>query len=509
MMPWALHVPVPVNLRRLLPQSSFVGCGDLRVLFATDRSSECRPGCLFAVVRGTRSDGYAHVREALERGASALLVDRPLADAPVSQCVVPDVRKAYSELWHALMANPARNLGLAGVTGTNGKTTTTWLVRSILQAAGHRCGLLGTIEYHDGNIAERSSLTTPDSATLARWLAAMVAHRTTHAAMELSSHALDQRRTVGAALDVAAVTNITQDHFDYHQTFADYRRSKLRIFDLLKPGGLAVVNMDDAGSRSCLADRPERVLTYGLEQPADILADVLTETSRGTQFRLVHGSENILVETRLIGRHNVSNCLAAAAMAMHFGATGEQIARGIAALDCVPGRMEPVACGQPFSVFVDYAHTEDALRHAVRALKPLTRGRVLCVFGAGGDRDRTKRPLLGKAASEADLAVVTSDNPRSEDPQVIIQEILTGFAGQRRQPYVEADRERAIRWALQHAGPGDAVLIAGKGHETEQITGDQRQHFDDREIARECLATLYPVHPGPHPHLPLHNSLTV
>lgn len=508
-MPWAPHVPVPVNLRRLLPQASFVGCGDLRVTFATDKSGECRPNALFAVIRGTRINGYEHVREALSRGASALLVDHPLADVSVPQCVIPDVRRGYAELWNALMAHPSRNLGLAGVTGTNGKTTTTWLIRSILQAAGCATGLLGTIEYHDGDVCERSSLTTPDSATLARWLAAMVSRRTTHAAIELSSHALDQRRTAGTLLDVAVIGNITQDHFDYHQTFAAYRQSKLRILDTLKPAGLAVINVDDAGSRSCLEEAPKRVLTCGLDRPADVTAEILETTLRGTRFRLMLDARQVIVQTRLIGRHNVSNCLAAATAAAHFGATPEQIALGIETLISVPGRMEPVDCGQPFSVFVDYAHTEDALRHAIRALKPLTSGRIICVFGAGGDRDKTKRPLLGKAAMEADLPVVTSDNPRTEDPRSIIDDILAGFAGQRRQPYVEADRERAIRWALQHACPGDAVLIAGKGHETEQITGTLRQPFDDRETARECLTTLYPSHAGAHPHLPRHNPMTV
>ena len=509
MMQWVPHVPVPVTLRRLFPQASFVGCGDLRVTHATDRSRDCGPNSLFAVIRGTRADGNQFVREALDRGATALLSDRPHADVAVPQCIVPDVRKAYAELWNALMAQPTRHLGLAGVTGTNGKTTTTWLIRSILQASGRQTGLLGTIEYHDGVGREPASLTTPDSATLSRWLAAMVSQQTMHAAMELSSHALDQRRTAGTQLDAAIITNITQDHFDYHLNFTAYRRSKLRIFDLLKPAGLAIVNIDDRGSRSCLEESPKRTMTYGFDPAADVRAEAVEATLCGTNFRLCCGAEEYPVQTRLIGRHNVSNCLAAAAVGMHFGASPQQIAAGIAALECVPGRMEPIECGQPFQVFVDYAHTDDALRNAIRSLRPLTLRRILCVFGAGGDRDRTKRPLLGKAASEADLPIVTSDNPRSEDPSMIVRDILGGFDAERRQPYVEVDRERAIRWALQHAGPGDAVLIAGKGHETEQICGASRQHFDDREVARECLADLYPKSLSGHPHLQIRNSLSV
>lgn len=505
---WVPHVPVAVNLRRLFPRASFVGCGDIHTADVTDRSSLCRPNSLFAVIRGSAADGHAFIRDAIAHGATALLVDRPQADVAVPQCVVPDVRRAYAELCSALMAHPARHLGLAGVTGTNGKTTTTWLIRSILQAAACQTGLLGTIEYSDGIDREPSSLTTPDPAGLARRLATMVSRKTTHAAMELSSHALDQRRAAGTLLDAAVITNITQDHFDYHQNFTAYRHSKLRIFEYLKPAGLAVVNVDDAGSRSCVADAPKRVLTYGLDEPADVSAEVLAASLYGSQFRLTIGADSIAVETRLVGRHNIANCLAAAAVAAHFGIDLATIARGIRSLTAVPGRLELVDAGQPFPVFVDYAHTEDALRNCLASLRPLTRGRVICVFGAGGDRDKLKRPLLGRAASEADLPVVTSDNPRSETPDSIIADILCGFTG-RRQPYLEVDRERAIRWAIQHAGSGDTVLIAGKGHETEQIIGSQRLHFDDREVARGCLEALFPAAAQLNPHIPLSNPLRV
>jgi UDP-N-acetylmuramoyl-L-alanyl-D-glutamate--2,6-diaminopimelate ligase len=509
MLQWVPHVPVAVNLRRLFPQASFVGCGDIHCTAVTDRSTSCRPNSLFAVIRGVHADGHDFIREALEHGAAALLVDRPLADVAVPQCVVADVRRAYAELCSAIMAHPANHLGLAGVTGTNGKTTTTWLIRSILQAAGRQTGLLGTIEYSDGITTEPSHLTTPDPADLARRLAAMVSLKTTHAAMELSSHALDQRRTAGTLLDAAVITNITQDHFDYHQNFTAYRRSKLRIFDYLKPAGLAIVNVDDAGSRSCLEDAPKRVMSYGLNEPADVSGEIVAASHTGSRFRLTIGTESALVESPLVGRHNVSNCLAAAAVASHFGIGLEEISRGIEALAAVPGRLEHIDCGQPFPVFVDYAHTEDALRNCLASVRPMTKGRIICVFGAGGDRDRTKRPLLGRAAAEADLPVITSDNPRSEDPAGIINDILAGFSGTKRQPYVESDRERAIRWAIQHAGPADAVLIAGKGHETEQIIGPQRIPFDDREVARECLTAMFPTANTPPPHLPLHNPLRV
>jgi UDP-N-acetylmuramoyl-L-alanyl-D-glutamate--2,6-diaminopimelate ligase len=506
---WVPHVPIPVNLRRLLPGASFVGCADIRTSHACDRSTECRPGSLFAAVRGHQADGHQYIHDALTRGAAALLVDRPLADVSVPQCIVPDVRRAYAELCAAVMGHPSRHLGLAGVTGTNGKTTVTWLIRSILQAAGKQAGLLGTIEYSDGVNTEPSGLTTPDPASLARWLSSMVLKGTSHAAMELSSHALDQRRTSGTLLDAAVITNITQDHFDYHKSFEAYRQSKLRIFDYLKPAGLAIVNVDDPGSRSCYAEAPRRAVTYGIEQPADVTATILESTLDGSRFRIALGTEHEEIHTTLIGRHNFANCRAAAAAAAHFGISMSDIARGIEALAGVPGRLERIACGQPFHVFVDYAHTDDALRNAIRSIRPLTQGRVLCVFGAGGDRDRSKRPLLGKAAAEADLVVVTSDNPRTEQPEAIIHEILQAFETGARQPYVEADREQAIRWALQHACPGDTVLIAGKGHETEQIVGSQRHHFDDREVARRNLQLDAAGHTRLHNHLGVRSSLHV
>ncbi|HVW03182.1 MAG TPA: UDP-N-acetylmuramoyl-L-alanyl-D-glutamate--2,6-diaminopimelate ligase [Planctomycetaceae bacterium] len=475
-----------VSLRRLFPAASFVGCADIRVTAACSSSEECRPGALFAVNRGVRFDGHAFIADALRRGASALLVERPQPDAGVPQCVVPDVRRAYAELCSALEGSPSRELRLAGVTGTNGKTTITWLIRALLQNAGHRTGLLGTIEYHDGLHGEPASLTTPDSRTLATWLAAMAKRRTTHAAMELSSHALAQHRTAGTELDVAIISNITQDHFDYHLDFEHYRASKLRILEHLKPTGVAVINIDDAGSRSCLPHSPGAVLTYGFQQGADITADVLEESLGGSIFRLLTPNGSIDVRTSLIGRHNISNCLAAAAAGLHFGLSLEQIAAGLESLHSVPGRMEPVECGQPYAVFVDYAHTEDALERAIVALRRLTVGRVLCVFGAGGDRDRTKRPGMGRAAAEADIAILTSDNPRSEDPEQIMREILAGFPAEAH-PELEADREQAICRALELARPGDSVLIAGKGHETEQICGAERRRFDDRAVARKHI----------------------
>ena len=489
---WIPQVPVTLSLRRLFPSASFVGCADIQVREVSERSSDCRPNVLFAAIPGTHVDGIEYVNEAVERGASAVLVERPLPDVATPQCVLPNTRRAYAQLCAALAGHPSCRLKIAGVTGTNGKTTVTWLVRSIMRAAGHQAGLLGTIEYADGTATERANLTTPDSKTLSDQLSQMVQQGTEHAAIEISSHALDQDRTAGTLLDVAVVTNVTQDHFDYHHNYKAYLAAKSRILVHRKPGALTVLNADDRGSIS-LRDQLSahaNVLTIGLNQPADVTARILDQSLSGSRFVLSYGldADQVEVSTWLVGRHNVLNCLAAAAVARHFDVSLADIAMGIESLNAVPGRMERVDCGQPYDVFIDYAHTDDALRRAIDQLRSLTDGRVLCVFGAGGDRDRSKRVLLAKAAAGADLPIVTSDNPRTEDPRKIIGDILVGFDSMAKPPYIEIDRAQAIRWALDHAQPADSVLVAGKGHECEQIIGTQYFPFDDREVIREALA---------------------
>ncbi|MBX3443548.1 MAG: UDP-N-acetylmuramoyl-L-alanyl-D-glutamate--2,6-diaminopimelate ligase [Planctomyces sp.] len=470
-----------VSLRRLFPQASFVGCADVAVSRAVASSQECTPGCLFAALPGTVHDGRTHVADAISRGAAAVLTPTPLANVRVPQCVVADVRAAYSELCQAISGFPSRRLGLVGVTGTNGKTTTTWLVRSILEAQKFGTGLLGTIEYSDGQTAEPAELTTPDSRALADWLAAMVAARTRYAAIELSSHALDQQRASGVQLDVAIVTNITRDHFDYHGDLEAYRAAKSRILSMLKRGGLIVLNADDPESAGLAEQVPPggQVCLIGLQNDAHVSARILDESLIGTRFSVTHGSEQCEFFTPLIGRHNVLNCLAAVAAARHFGLSLEAAADGVATLTTVPGRLERVIGRQPFHVFVDYAHTDDALRNVIAAVRPMTRGRVITVFGAGGNRDASKRPLMARAAAASDLCVVTTDNPRHESPEAIIEQVCAGFDGTMTGVHVEADRETAIAWAIRSAQPGDTLLICGKGHERVQVVGDERIPFDD------------------------------
>lgn len=485
--------PFAVSLRRLLPQARFVNCTNLCVTDAVERSGQVEDGSLFAVIRGTRVDAHQYLQEAITRGAAGLLVDAPLADISLPQCVVQDVRSAFSRICESLSGEPSRKLNLAGITGTNGKTTTTYLVRHLLGRVGQRCGLLGTVEYSDGFRVGESNLTTPDSRTLAQWLGRMVEVGTRHAAIELSSHALDQGRASGIELEAAVVTNVTQDHFDYHKTYEAYWTAKSQILNLVRPGGIVALNRDDPGAwayrgRVCPS---LNLVSFGLNPTADVCAQIRDESLSGTRFRLRVHQETAECGTRLIGRHNISNILGAVAVLTHFGVSLNDIVTGLEDFQEVPGRLERVDCGQPYDVFVDYAHTDDALRRCLMGLRALTPGRIICVFGAGGDRDRSKRPKLGNAAMMSDLAIVTSDNPRSENPLAIIDEICAGMQGDQTIRLIEPDRRSAIHQALVTARTGDCVLIAGKGHESEQIVGTRRLPFDDRKIARDMLREIW------------------
>ena len=483
----------PVSLRRLFPSASFVGCTDIRVTEATEKAHECHPGVLFAARLGRRHNGADFAAEAVRRGASALLVPRPIADLPVHQCVLQDVGRSFSVLCANLAGRPMRPVRTAGVTGTNGKTTVAWLIRSILRSVGQDCGLLGTVEYSDGTRTEPASLTTPDAKTFWSWIAAMADRGTPCAAVELSSHALHQDRVAGSELEVAIVTNVTHDHLDYHGTSAGYLASKAKILSLVRPGGTVVLNQDDP-SVDVLRPRVPAgvdVLTFAISRRAAITADQLQSTRDGISFRMSLRGRRVDVQTRLLGQHNVANCLAAAAAADRFGLSADQIAHGLSLAAAPPGRMERVSRDTPFDVVVDYAHTPDALEKAIEAARSVATGKVIALFGAGGDRDRSKRPLLGQAAGSADVAVLTSDNPRSEDPVRIIEEIHSGLSGGRCESYVEPDRATAIALAIAAAEPGDVVLICGKGHETTQELADRKLSFDDRLIAATALAKRF------------------
>lgn len=493
------ELPSPVSLRRLFPNASFVGCGDVVVQDATEDSRQAGPETVFAAIPGTQVDGCRFASNAVDRGCRVILTERPLPGIAARQCIVRDVRMAYARLCDAVSGWPTSHLRIAGITGTNGKTTTAWMIRSILEAAGNRCGMLGTVEYADGRTSEPAALTTPDARTASRWFRRMLEAGSSHASVELSSHALDQRRIAGTPLSAAVVTNVTQDHFDYHNSFDEYLSAKSRIFDYVTRDGVIVINLDDPSSEQLVEQAREtarRILTFSTNPActeADIRASVLDESIAGSHFRMAAGESDIEVRIPLAGSHNIQNSLAAAAVALHFGVSPGAVAAGLETPAAVPGRLERIENDLGFEVFVDYAHTDDALRRVLETVKNVTSGRVICVFGAGGDRDDSKRPLLAKAAAAADIAIVTSDNPRTENPQTIIEDILSGFPTGFTSFHTEVNRERAIAFALDEADAGDSIVVAGKGHETRQIIGSEQLEFDDRQVLRKLLAQRSPV----------------
>jgi UDP-N-acetylmuramoyl-L-alanyl-D-glutamate--2,6-diaminopimelate ligase len=361
------------------------------------------------------------------------------------------------------------------------------LIAGILTAAGYRAGVMGTLGYLDGRIVEPASHTTPPPERLAKLLARMVANECTHAVMEVSSHALDQSRVAGATFDAACVTNVTRDHLDYHANLRAYRSAKGKLFDHLAEEGFAVLNADDPGSAAYLRRLDCPALTVAIHHEAEITATPVEQVRSEQTFLLTAGSETVPVCTQMIGTHHIYNCLTAAAVGLAYGIELTTVVRGLESVGHVPGRLERIECGQPFGVFVDYAHTPDALTGMLRTLGQVSAGRVICVFGAGGQRDKKKRPSMGRAVEQgAQVAILTNDNPRHEDPLAIFHDVLEGFHNP---AVVEVipDRVDAIHRALALASPGDCVVIAGKGHESYQIVGDERVPLDDREVARQWL----------------------
>ncbi len=481
-----------VRLRELLPEAECRGADDLWVERCTCDSRQVQPGDLFVALPGSQCHGQDFLAEAVERGCAAVLTDRPLAGVALPQCVVSDAPNAFGRLCQALAGEPSQQLRVVGITGTNGKTTTSCLIAGVLSAAGRRVGLLGTLGYLDGKKVDAAPLTTPPADQLAAYLARMVENDCSHAVMEVSSHALEQSRTAGVRFDAACITNVRRDHLDYHGSRKRYIASKAKLLGQLAPEGFAVVNADDPTAAGLVKYFDGPVLTVGVERPAEIGAVLVEQHLSEQTFLLSAGSETVAVRTRMIGTHHLSNCLVAAAVGLTYGIDLTTIARGLESVEHVPGRLERIECGQPFGVFVDYAHTPDALAAVLDTLRPRVEGRLICVFGAGGDRDHEKRPLMAQAVEpRADLVVLTTDNPRSEAPGDIIDDVLAGFQ-QPKDAQIEADRAQAIRKALATAASGDCVLIAGKGHEKFQIIHDEAVPFDDAEVARNWLYDVRP-----------------
>ncbi|HZP37913.1 MAG TPA: UDP-N-acetylmuramoyl-L-alanyl-D-glutamate--2,6-diaminopimelate ligase [Methylomirabilota bacterium] len=485
-----------------LPDKTVLGAPPERVTGLAYDSRKATPGSLFVAIPGFKQDGRRFAADALGRGAAVVVAEGgdPLPGSAAARVVVRSSREALARLADAYHGHPSRRLTVIGITGTNGKTTTSLLVEALLGADGRPTGVIGTIQYRVGAHAQDAGQTTPEALELQALLARMVEAGVGGVAMEVSSHALALSRVDGVEFDVAVFTNLTQDHLDFHKTLDAYRDAKARLFTLLasgpKPRRAAVVNVDDpAGAamvRAASADARVRVLTFGLRPPAELHPSRWESGMDGIRLEIARPEGPITITSPLVGEHNVMNLLGAVGVGLVLGMEPARIGRILSGVATVPGRFERVEAGQPFLVVVDYAHTPDALENVLTTARKLLRpgARLGVVFGCGGDRDRGKRPIMGGIATRlADRAWVTSDNPRSESPEAILREIEAGIPAEAADRHESiADRRRAIQRAVAWAREGDVIVIAGKGHETYQIVGGQTLPFDDREVARTALA---------------------
>src|SRR5689334_3578184 len=480
-------------LAESIPTREIVGPLDREIDGIFYDSRRVQKNGLYVAMRGANVDGHQFTEQAIERGAAAIVVERPESHSRATALVVKDSRVALADLAFTFFKKPALRLKMAGVTGTNGKTTTTFLIKHICEGAGLPCGLIGTVRYEIGERILPATRTTPESLDLQEMLAQMADAGCKAAAMEVSSHALAQDRTRGLEWDVAVFTNLTQDHLDFHRTMANYFDSKAKLFTGLKDQpnkqrASSVINIDDAHGEKLVSrlghDRP--IVTYGMSPRADFRASNYRAEFTGSSFQLDARGKIYLVRLPLIGRFNVANAIAALAAANSLGVSLREAVLSLAKAPQVPGRLEAVPAKRQFQVFVDYAHTPDALLNVLKTLRELGPRRLLLVFGAGGDRDQQKRPLMGRVADQnADYSIVTSDNPRKEDPLAIIAEVKKGFHSSNYEAIPE--RAEAITRAISLAEPRDLILIAGKGHETYQEFADHTIPFDDRQIARRAL----------------------
>jgi len=452
-----------------------------------------KDGDIFVAVKGTACDGHDFIEKALANGAGYIVCQKDgqytPRDGRHESVIVDDPTEAAAILAQAATGNPAAKLTNLAVTGTNGKTTVAFLVQSIITRAGQKCGLIGTVMYDtcSGGI-HQAPLTTPDCLDIAAKQQEMVRNGANYMVIEASSHALSQNRLAQIDFKAAAFTNLSGDHLDYHKTKEDYLAAKTRLFSALAPESTAVLNKQSPEAELIAAQTAAGLLWYVIGDKADVTAHIESMDITGTVFTLKYAGQSSVVKTPLPGLYNVSNCLAAAGLCLAVGFDAGTIAAGLSVLKTIPGRLEKIDAGD-FSVIIDYAHTDDALKNVLSTLKPLCKGKLRVVFGCGGDRDKTKRPRMARIAEElADFIIVTSDNPRTESPTEIINEIVAGFRKTETQNMtIEPDRKKAIELAIESAQKDDIVLIAGKGHEDYQIIGTQKSHFSDKEIAREYL----------------------
>jgi UDP-N-acetylmuramoyl-L-alanyl-D-glutamate--2,6-diaminopimelate ligase len=460
-------------------------CDDSRIIEAGD---------IFVAVKGPDIDGHDFIPQVLAKGAKFIVCQSPSsvvipAQAGIQVIPVPDSSLALAALTQAANGDPASRLTNLAVTGTKGKTTVTFLVRSCFQAAGQKCGLIGTVIYDNCIDVSPAPLTPPDCLTIAKSQAQMLKAGAKYMVIEASSHALDQNRLASINFHAAAFTNLTGDHLDYHKTTENYLTAKSKIFESLSPDSTAVLNKQSSYSEQIAAGTKAKILWFAVDDETDLSAEIHSIDGSGTTFTLRYQGQSIRIKTPLLGRFNVANHLAAAGLCLAAGLDLKTVARGLSSLDAIPGRLEKVKSDAPFTVLVDFAHTDDALDNVLSTLKPLCKARLIVVFGCGGDRDKTKRPRMAKVVEKfADLAIVTSDNPRTENPHDIISQIITGFKDPGSPKIkIEPDRKKAIALAIESAKKNDVVIIAGKGHENYQIIGKQKFPFSDQQIALELL----------------------
>ena len=487
------------RLAALVEGAQIIGDPDTIVTDIVQDSRQASRGAMFVAMRGARVDGHSFIPEVIKKGAAVIMTEQAI-DPPVGTAVlkVPALDAALKIVVPAFWDYPGRQLRMIGITGTNGKTTTSYLIRAILREAGRKTGLIGTIQILIGDKKLPVHNTTPNVVDLQRILAAMVDEGMEYAVMEVSSHALDQDRVAGCEFDTAVFTNLTQDHLDYHKTMENYRLAKAKLFAGLatgtKPGKTAVVNIDDEAGAFMLEHTTAERITYAIkDEKADLRAVEVRLHASGADFAVQGGFGRIKLQLAITGLFNVYNVLGAVGAALAEEIPVGVIEKALTAFRGVPGRFELIDCGQPFAVVVDYAHTPDGLENILRTAREITPHHIITVFGCGGDRDKTKRPIMGRIAAElSDAVIATSDNPRGEDPTSILTEVMTGVREKIGNKAVDEipDRRQAIFVAIAMAQPGDTVIIAGKGHEDYQILKDKTIHFDDREVAREALGGI-------------------
>ena len=475
-----------MKLSAILSEIEYKGAfTECEVTGITDNSDRVKPGFIFVCINGKHFDGHTKAAEVLGKGAAAVVAERDLGLE--GQILVADSRRAYALMSAAYFSHPEKNLKIIGITGTNGKTTTAFILRSALEKLGHKTGMIGTVKVVVGDREFPASLTTPDPFTLFGLLAMMCADSCEYCVMETSSQALDQHRVDGIHFTAAIFTNLTVDHLDYHETIEKYKKAKHLLFENTD---LGVYNIDDEAGEYMMENTACRKVTYSLDRDdCNYSAKNIRFDASGVKYEIVSNDDIGRVSFKVPGRFNVYNSMGAVVCLLELGMNFKDTLEAVSEFPGVPGRMEVVPTGKPYAVIIDYAHTPDGLQNVLSSVKEVARGRVIAVFGCGGDRDKTKRPIMGKIGSElADIAIITSDNPRTEDPEEIINEILAGVGKHSHAKIiVECDRTKAIKKALSVAEEGDVIVLAGKGHETYQILASGKIHYDEREIVAELL----------------------